>query len=39
MGQSNEKKPVILIKGFKHGRYETNDAFDLIVSEKEDLYR
>ena len=39
MGQSNEKKPVILIKGFKRGSSETNNAFDLIVSEKEDLYR
>ncbi len=39
MGQSNEKKPVVLIKGFKQDSSETNDAFDLIVTEKEDLYR
>ena len=39
MGQSNEKKPVVLIKGFKQDSSETNDAFDLIVNEKEDLYR
>ena len=39
MGQSNEKKPVVLIKGFKQDSFETSDAFDLIVSEKEDLYR
>ena len=39
MGQSNEKKPVVLIKGFKQDSSETNDAFDLTVTEKEDLYR
>ena len=39
MGQSDEKKPVVLIKGFKQDGYETNDAFELIVSENEDLYR
>ena len=39
MGQSNEKKPVVLIKGFNQDSSETNDAFDLIVNEKEDLYR
>ena len=39
MGQSNEKKPVVLIKGFKQDSSETKDAFDLIVNEKEDLYR
>ena len=39
MGQSDERKPVVLIKGFKQDGYETNDAFELIVSENEDLYR
>ena len=39
MGQSNEKKPVIVIKGFKQLTNETNNAFNLIVSEDEDLYR
>ena len=39
MGQSKESKPVILIKGFIKGKYEVNNAFDLIVNEDEDLYR
>ena len=39
MGQSNEKKPVIVIKGFSNNTQKTSNAFDLIVSENEDLYR
>ena len=39
MGQSDEKKPIILIKGFNRSTYEVNDAFDLIMNENEDLYR
>ena len=39
MGQSNEKKPVIVIKGFNNNTQKTSNAFDLIVSENEDLYR
>ena len=39
MGQSNEMKPVILVKGFNKKSYKANDAFDLIVNESEDLYR
>ncbi len=39
MGQSNEKKPVILIKGFNKSSYKTNNSFDLIVKENDDLYR
>ena len=39
MGQTDEKKPVILIKGLNKSCYEVNDAFDLIVNENEDLYR
>ena len=39
MGQSDEKKPVILIKGFNKSTYQLNNSFDLIVSENDDLYR
>ena len=39
MGQTDEKKPVILIKGFDKSSHEVNDAFNLIVKENEDLYR
>jgi len=39
MGQSDEGKPVIIIKGFNKSSYKVNDAFDLIVNESEDLYR
>ena len=39
MGQTDEKKPVILIKGFDKSSHEVNDAFDLIIKENEDLYR
>lgn len=39
MGQSDEKKPVILIKGFNKSTYQINNSFDLIVSENDDLYR
>ena len=39
MGQSDEGKPVIIIKGFSKSGYKINDAFDLIVDESEDLYR
>ena len=39
MGQSDEKKPIILIKGFNRSTYKVNDAFDLIMNENEDLYR
>ena len=39
MGQSNEMKPVILVKGFNKKSYKPNDALDLIVNESEDLYR
>ena len=39
MGQSDEKKPAILIKGFNKSSYEVNNSFDLIVSENDDLYR
>lgn len=39
MGQSDEKKPAILIKGFNKSTYEVNNSFDLIVNENDDLYR
>ena len=39
MGQSDEGKPVIIIKGFNKSSYEVNNAFELIVNENDDLYR
>ena len=39
MGQSNEMKPIIIIKGLNKKRHEINNAFDLIVDKNEDLYR
>ena len=39
MGQSDEKQPVILVKGLNKNTYQTNNAFNLIVRENEDLYR
>ena len=39
MGQSNEMKPIVIIKGLNKNRDETNNAFDLIVDKNEDLYR
>ena len=39
MGQGSEKQPVVIIKGFDKKNYSTNDAFDLVVDEDEDLYR
>ena len=39
MGQTNELMPVVLIKGFNKSEYETNDAINLVVNERNDLYR
>ena len=40
MGQSNnEGIPVVIIKGFNKSTFKVNNAFDLIVNEKDDLYR
>ena len=39
MGQGNDAKPVIIIKGFDRNKYSKNNAFDLIVNEEDDLYR
>ena len=39
MGQSDEGIPVVIIKGFNRSSYQTNNAFDLIVNENDDLYR
>ena len=39
MGQGDEKQPVIVVKGLNKNTYQTNNAFNLIVKENEDLYR
>jgi coenzyme F420-0:L-glutamate ligase/coenzyme F420-1:gamma-L-glutamate ligase len=39
MGQGDELKPVIIMKGFSKSSYGINDALDLTVDEKNDLYR
>jgi len=39
MGQSDEMKPIILVKGFDMNQYEINDAFNLTVNNEDDLYR
>ena len=39
MGQSNEKKPVVIIKGYQGINEIDNDAINLIVKDYDDLYR
>jgi coenzyme F420-0:L-glutamate ligase/coenzyme F420-1:gamma-L-glutamate ligase len=39
MGQGNDMKPVVIIKGFDRSNYSINNAYDLIVDKDEDLYR
>ena len=39
MGQSDEMRPIILVKGFDKSQYEINDAFNLTVNKEDDLYR
>jgi coenzyme F420-0:L-glutamate ligase/coenzyme F420-1:gamma-L-glutamate ligase len=39
MGQGNDMKPVVIIKGFNRSNYSVNNAYDLIVNKDEDLYR
>jgi len=39
MGQGNDKKPVVIIKGFDRSKYSINNAFDLIINKDDDLYR
>ena len=39
MGQSDEMRPIILVKGFDMNQYEINDAFNLTVNNEDDLYR
>ena len=39
MGQSDEMKPIILVKGFDMNQYEINDAFNLTVNNEDDIYR
>jgi len=39
MGQGSDMQPVILLKGFNKDNYDINNAIDLIVEKKDDLYR
>lgn len=39
MGQGNQKKPVVIIKGFQHSFSASSTAKDLIRTEDEDLFR
>lgn len=39
MGQGNDMKPVVIIKGFDRSKYSINNAFDLIINKDDDLYR
>ncbi|GIR73569.1 MAG: hypothetical protein CM15mP76_02960 [Prochlorococcus sp.] len=39
MGQSNEKKPVVIIKGYQGLMKFDKDAINLIVKDDDDLYR
>ena len=39
MGQGSDMQPVILLKGFNKDKYAINNAIDLIVEKKDDLYR
>ena len=39
MGQGNDMKPAVIIKGFDRSNYSVNNAYDLIVNKDEDLYR
>ena len=39
MGQGSDMQPVILLKGFNKDKYAINNALDLIVEKKDDLYR
>ena len=39
MGQGNEQKPVIIIKGFNKQNSSEFDASNLVVTEENDLYR
>ena len=39
MGQSNEKKPVVIIKGYQGINEIDKDAVNLIVKDDDDLYR
>ena len=39
MGQANQKKPVILIRGYKSLVGSAEQSCDLIRSEDEDLFR
>ena len=39
MGQADEKKPIIIIKGFNQKKFKVNDAINLVVNDDDDLYR
>ena len=39
MGQAAQKKPVVLIKGYKFKQNNISDSRSLIRSEEEDLFR
>jgi F420-0:gamma-glutamyl ligase len=39
MGQGNDMKPVVIIKGFDRSNYSVNNAYDLMVNKDDDLYR
>jgi coenzyme F420-0:L-glutamate ligase/coenzyme F420-1:gamma-L-glutamate ligase len=39
MGQGNEQKPVIIIKGFSKQNSSEFDASNLVIPEENDLYR
>tara|TARA_X000000368_G_C22997628_1_gene697413 strand:+ start:740 stop:1501 length:762 start_codon:yes stop_codon:yes gene_type:complete len=39
MGQADEKKPIIIIKGFNQKKFKVNDAINLITNDDDDLYR
>ena len=39
MGQGSDMQPVILLKGFNKDKYDINNAIDLILEKKDDLYR
>ena len=39
MGQADEKKPIVIIKGFNQKKFKINDAINLVVNDDDDLYR
>jgi F420-0:gamma-glutamyl ligase len=39
MGQADQKKPIVLIRGYKFNFSTSSNGKDLIRSEEEDLFR